>query len=180
MGFLVGIISFLAGIFVFSSNLASLFIGLPLALKEKAKKATISYLGNIIFGVCVAILAIVLMTTVLSAYVVWVVIGYFVIPFVIFIFRFGGYGAEAKDTVAREKLAEEGITVTDIGKAKDKMINEIIEELREKGHSKEVLDNIKMAYECKSRDKLDFFSTIALVSLGFTDRDIDEIFKKWN
>lgn len=179
MGFLVGIIAFLLGITIFTSNLGSIFIGLPLAIKEKAKNATKIYVFNALFGILMIILVIVLAITVLSKYVLSLVLGYFVIPFIIFIIGSGGYAKEAKDEIAREKLAEMGVSVEDVDSLKkDMMMSEMIEMLRWEGTSEEILYNIKLAYDNHDKYILMPNSITILKKKGFTDDDLSNIFNK--
>ncbi len=178
MGFLVGIIAFLAGICIFTSNLGSIFIGLPFAIKAKAKNATKMYAFNTLFGVLMIILVIVLTSTVLSEYVLSIVLGYFVIPFVFFIISSGGYAKEAKDEIAREKLAEMGVSVDDVDLLKKNMIDEIIEMLCSVGTSEEILCNIKLAYDNHDKYILMPNSITILKKIGFTDDDLSNMFNK--
>lgn len=179
MGFLVGIIAFVAGLFIFASNLGSFFIGLPWAYKHNAKKAKFIYGVNSVLGLIGVAIVISLMCTVLSRYVIWILFGYFIIPLLIFIINFGGYCEEVKNTIANEKLEEMGMPVEDIGEAKKEMIDGILFSLELIGASELVIDNVKLSYEYHDKDLLTSDSITALKSMGFSDNDIKEIFKKW-
>jgi hypothetical protein len=144
---LTGVISFFLGIFFFASNIASLFIGLPLALREKAKKRAGIYAGNIAFGLGFNALVITLMCTVLSNFSVPIIIGYFLVPLVIFFCKLPGYIAEAKDDIAREKLKEMGVDVSDPVALKKHAFKEITEELRKDGVSQSTINNMNYAFE---------------------------------
>ena len=162
MGFVVGIISFIAGVMIFVSNLASLIIGLPLANKFNAQKAKKIYSGNIIFGIIMLIVVIVLMSTVLSQYALWILFGYFIIPLIIFVVNFGGYAFEANNTIGREM--------------KEEVIDGIILTLSQRGEW-DVLLNIKSAYNWHNKDMLDQKSLLVLRQVGLGDDEISELFK---
>lgn len=102
MGILVGIISLMLGLFIFMSGLGSFFIGFPLAKSASAKRSKKVYAGNIVFTLIVDIIVIVLMVTILSEFFAWILIGYFIIPFIVYFFAASGMEQDAKQMIAHE------------------------------------------------------------------------------
>ncbi len=102
MEIVVGILSFFLGHFIFTQGLASLLIGLPLAIKTATRRATKIYIVNAIWTWVINIVVIVLMVTVLSEFLAWILICYFIVPLIVFFFTISGYETEAKEIISKE------------------------------------------------------------------------------
>lgn len=102
MGIIVGILSLFLGMFIFIQGLASLLIGLPLAIKTATRRATKIYIANAIWTWVVNIVVIVLVVTVLKEFLAWIIICYFIVPLIVFFLAMNMYEREAKEMISKE------------------------------------------------------------------------------
>ncbi len=112
MVLIVALISYILSVLVFLQGLAA-FIGLPLAMRAGAKQCKKIYLIYTLWTTVFDIVVIVLMLTVLNQFLVWILLGYFIIPLIIFLILMQKVRSEVKERIAKEvgkdKLQSENI-----------------------------------------------------------------------
>ena len=102
MGIIVAIISFFLGMFIFLQGLGSLFVGLPMASRARARESKKVYVINILWTTALDVVVIVLMATVLIEFLAWIIIAYFIIPLILFFVKYVEIENEASVMISEE------------------------------------------------------------------------------